>query len=360
MTQLRQCHARREGRRRPIPTDQRATVPADIDSDDAASTSIRGRSWIIEGTGGLTNAPVLRKTAETLEANACLGAAAVVDRVWFQTDIAMFAATEFATFSFDGRAGDVFPDTLLPVWTRTVRDEFGRYAVENLLQVEVLSSLGVRLADGPRIVDAAARAQTSNEAALAERLAVLAQRAGVTVGDAVPDAGPTSKQAEPVFRSSQDTPWGPTEVDVRRRRDRSVSGCLFASTGRRDPDRIADMKSAMSAGSREAMANKLIALDRDLTVRPRAGPLHRTLPTPSAFRAGSRCGWRERPVRSSIARLGRREAQIPAEPAQTGRQRARPATLRVRGSCGSRPRGNAVAAYHIADDGRIVARSPES
>ncbi len=357
----------------PIPADQQSTVSADTDSDDASSVSIRGRSWILEGAGGLINAPVLRKTAETLEASACLGAAAVVDRVWFQTDIAMFAATEFASFARDGRTGDVFPDTLLPIWTRTVRDEFDRYALGNLLQVEVLSSLGVELADGPRIVDAAARARVSNEAALAERLTVLAQRAGVTADDVVPDGRWTYLEAEagePVFRSSQDTPWGPTGEWT------FVDGDVVASSlGMsllRQAQAAETLIASVDAGERyvgwilaEAMANKLIALDRDLTVRPTNGPAYiphvaHALNVPGQFAISDSASVlfdQASLVWGAARTLEFLRSTAPDWPAsELGLATALEAGARamlVRAA-------DAVAAYHIAADGRIVARSPGS
>jgi len=197
----------------PISADRHTAIPADVDEDDSSRASIRGRSWLLDGAGGLTNAPILRKSAETLDSAGCLGSAAVTERVWFQTDIAMLAATEFAAFAQDSTSADVFPDTLLPTWARTVRDELGRYALENVLQVDVLSELGVDLAVGPRILAAAEEGAITPDDALARRLAVLAEVAGVTPNDVVPDGRWIYLEAEagePVFRSERDTPWGQT------------------------------------------------------------------------------------------------------------------------------------------------------
>jgi len=258
-----------------IPADQRLLVPADTDRDDASSASIVGRSWLLEGMGVSINVPILRKSAETLGAGPCGGTAAVVDRVWFQTDIAMLAASEFAALAAGAAAGDTFPDTLLPTWARTVRADLGRYAVGNLLQVDVLSSVGVGLDEGPRIVAAAAEEQVSAAEAATRRLAELGRLAGVTTSDLVPDGTWTYLEyagGEPVYISARDSAWGASGTWTLL--DEGIVGSSLGMGLVRQAQAAGSFLASSQAAERylgwvlaELMANKLVALDRDLTLR---------------------------------------------------------------------------------------------
>ncbi len=163
----------------PIPPDQRTAVPSDIDPDDASQTTLVGRSAYIQGEGGLVAVPILRKTAEILTGNVCEAWSASVDRLWFQTDIALYAASEFEALLDAPSGASVAPDTLLPTWWRTVRDETQTYALSNLLQVNALSSIGVSLAHGPLVREHAAASGDSPIEALTARLDQLAARAGL-------------------------------------------------------------------------------------------------------------------------------------------------------------------------------------
>ncbi|MEW5825372.1 MAG: CARDB domain-containing protein [Candidatus Bipolaricaulota bacterium] len=205
-----------------IAPDQRSLVPDDVDADDADTAAVIARSWLADGAGGVVEVPVLRKTAETLGSGGCLGIEAVAGAVWFQTDIALFAASEFASFAAESGTNDRFPDTLLPTWTRTVAHDLGQAATDNVLQVAVLSSIGVPLERAPRIAARAEAAGISLEAALAERLAELAAAAGLSTFDSPPAGRWIALEyagGEPVFEASRDSTWGAsgqwTEIDRR-------------------------------------------------------------------------------------------------------------------------------------------------
>ena len=271
----------------PIPTDQRAVVPADDDPDDASEAILLGRSSFVQGEGGgLIPVPILRKTAEVLGEGACEGAVAEVERLWFQTDIAMYAAAEFGRL--DGLDEDLMraPETLLPTWLRTVQAETDLYAMDNLLQVDVLAPLGQRLVDGPRIVGLADRAGTSPETALRARLDELASRAGLSPETAA-DLPPIENWillehagGEPIVPQTLDGPLGPggrwTIVDERIVASAIGMGLLEQVTAARDLlEKGASLDSA-SDGSLdrfvgwtlvEAMLNKVLAVDLWLTSR---------------------------------------------------------------------------------------------
>jgi uncharacterized repeat protein (TIGR01451 family) len=260
----------------PIPADQQWAVPADTDADDSSSAFIVGRSWLLEGMGGSINVPILRKSAETLGAGPCSGTATVVDRVWFQTDIAMFAASEFAAFAASAAAGDVFPDTLLPTWARTVRTDLDRYAASNLLQVDVLSSVGVDLAEAPRVLAAAVEGRVTADEAAAHRLAELGRLAGVSASDLVPDGTWIYLEyagGEPVYISARDSAWGAS--GAWKILDEGIVGSSLGMSLVRQAQAADSFLTSSEPAERyvgwvfaELMANKLVALNRDLTLRP--------------------------------------------------------------------------------------------
>ncbi len=357
----------------PIPTNQSLVVPADIDDDDASTASIRARSWLAEGGfgGGLVSVPVLRKTAETFAGGGCRGTAAVVDRVWFQTDIAMFAASEFATYAAEGTAADLFPDTLLPTWARTVRAELDRYALENTLQVEVLTGLGVSLTQSPRVVATADAWHVTADEAAAQRLAELRRLAGVTADDAVPEGRWVvleGKAGEPVFQAERDTAWG--EAGAWTVADDDVVASSLGMGLVREAQLTREFLVSADARERyvgwvlaEAMAGKLEAIDRDLTVDLESAPdyvphVARFLDAPGAYEVvdGASVLFDQLSLLWGAARtlklVEERRADWPSSEqdllaALDGGAR----TLLARASA-------SIATYHIAVDGRIVGRSP--
>ncbi len=259
----------------PIPEDQREIVPSDTDPDDASDVSLTARSAFIEGEGGLIAVPILRKRAEVLGEATCTGWIASVDRIWYQTDIAMFAATELESLEDAPSDWALLSETLLPSWLRTVQAQGAFYARDNLLQADVLSSIGVRLTDGPRIERRAAERGITREDALTERLDMLAEWAGLE-----PEDRPSNErwiflefaEGEPRYVTSNDTILGPagdwTIVDERIVGSALGMGLLKQATA------AEDLLASESAIDRylgsvlvEAMANKVLALDDSLTVR---------------------------------------------------------------------------------------------
>ena len=258
-----------------IPEDQRNVVPSDIDPDDASDVGLPARSSYIEGEGGLIAVPLLRKSAEILGAGACEGWTADVDRVWFQTDIAMFAAAEFERLATVPSDGARLPETLLPTWLRTVQVQGVAAARDNLLQVDGLSSLGVPLSDGPRIARLAERSGVPAEKALATRLDELAARAGLGADERPADERwivLEHAEGEPIYVTSTDGPRGPfgdwaivderivgSSLGMGLLEQASAAGPLVASD---EPlDRYLGWLLV------EIIANKLIALDETLTIR---------------------------------------------------------------------------------------------
>ncbi len=353
----------------PIPADQSPIVPADVDEDDASSVAIRGRSWLVEGSGGLVSVPILRKTAETLGVGGCSGLAAETDRVWFQTDIAMLAASEFAETAEVAAARDIFPDTLLPTWGRTVRAELGVYALENLLQVQVLSSIGVGLERGPRILDAARGA--APDEVLARRLAELARVAGTTDDDVLPEGRWIYLEAaagEPVFQAQRDSAWGASGTWTVVDEDLVASSLGMGLV--RQAQAAARLVASPVAAERylgwvlaEAIANKLLALDRYFVIQPEAGPAYvphasRALEEPDQFETLDRASmlFDQASLLWGAARvLAWVETARPAWP--TSEQGLAEALVRDAGRLLERAAA-AITAYHTAIDGRMVSRSP--
>ena len=271
-----------DGSGSPIPPDQQALVPSDTDPDDASQANLIARSSVVQGEGGeIIPVPVLRKRAEVLGDGICESSFAEADRLWFQTDIAMYAAAEFELLGAVSGGSSLLPEMLLPTWLRTVQAESADYARDNLLQVNALSRIGLTLSDGLRIRQHADALSRSPIEALEDRLAALARRAGLD-----PDDRPAGESwivlefagGEPVYTSSPGAatasvgilgPYGNwTIVD-----EEIVSSALGMGL----------VKQAMEASSllqsgrpldryvglvlAEAMANKVLALHGDLTIR---------------------------------------------------------------------------------------------
>ncbi|MEA1870705.1 MAG: hypothetical protein U9N00_00720, partial [Candidatus Bipolaricaulota bacterium] len=107
----------------------------------------------------------------------------VAERIWFQTDIAMYAATEFMLLEELDQMPTNLPDTLLPTWARTVKEEAGAYALDNILQANAASEVGLELALGPRLLQEADTTGKSPYVVLEENLNRFAQWAGLSPQD---------------------------------------------------------------------------------------------------------------------------------------------------------------------------------
>ena len=259
----------------PIPPDRRNQVPTDVDPDDASDVALLGRSPFVQGEGGVVPVPVLRKDAAISPAAGCEQARVVVERLWFQTDVAMYAAAEYEWLRSAVEDGEYLPDTLLPTWLRTVRTQGEEYALDNLLQVDVLSGIGVPLELGPRIVAAARAAGSSPERALGARLADYARAAGlaaeqrpageqwIVIEYAGGDPRYTSRQSSGLWPSGE---W--VEVD-----DRVVPSALGMGLVKQveEAGRLAlssePLDRYLALALAEVMSNKVLALDEWLTQR---------------------------------------------------------------------------------------------
>ena len=159
-----------------IPADQSRPVPADTDRDDSSLATLVGRK---------AESPTLTKEATVLGAGSCEGSGTWTDRVWFQTDIAMFASAELEELWRLPGGTAISPATLLPTWQRTLvsaADEVGR---QNLAQVSASSRIGLDLELAPRIQALAAAQGISAQAALEAVLSHCAQVAGLGLQDRV-------------------------------------------------------------------------------------------------------------------------------------------------------------------------------
>ncbi len=139
----------------PIPPDQSGQVPADNDADDAADLSLTTRSSLVQGEGGTFRAPILRKDVERLSGDPCRRVEPVLRPVWFQTDIAFYAAVELELLATPPQGAAVSGETLLPTWLRTVAFEADRVGFDNVIAVSGASGMGIPLSFGPRFRSAA-------------------------------------------------------------------------------------------------------------------------------------------------------------------------------------------------------------
>ncbi len=267
----------------PIPEDQRESVPADIDPDDSSQATLIGRSAYAQGEGGgLVALPILRKTSEVLSGNVCENWSASVNRLWFQTDIAMYASAEFELLDQIDDYASLIPESLLPTWTRTVRSETADYALDNLLQVDALSSVGVGLAHGPLTKEWANTYGLSQIQALQDRLNLLAARAGVS-----PATLPSADQwifleyegGEPIYQSSRDSllgstgNWTITDQDI-----------IASALGIGMVKQVMEIKTLLAHPNSvnqylgwvlvDVLSNKILALESDLTIRPDGLPAY--------------------------------------------------------------------------------------
>ena len=137
----------------PIPPDRRVEVPDDDDPDDASEVLLVTRASRIAGAAGsILDAPILRKTVERVAGTPCAWIVADSDHVWFQTDIAEYAAAELARLAVAAPGTDFSRETLLPTWWRTAANRAEATSFGTVMSVEAASGLGVSLALGPRIV----------------------------------------------------------------------------------------------------------------------------------------------------------------------------------------------------------------
>ncbi len=258
-----------------IPENQRDVVPSDIDPDDASDVSLRARSSYVEGEGGLIAVPILRKSVELLGAGTCEGWSAEVVRLWFRTDIAMFAAAEFERLAQLPPEWARLPETLLPTWLRTVQTQGVAAARDNLFQVNVLSSLGMPLSDGPRIIRIAERSGVSAETALAARLDELADRTGLAAVDRPAHARwivLEYAEGEPIYTDGSSQLLGPT--GTWRTVDKRIVGSALGMGLLEQASAVAPLLAGDEPLDRylgwvlaEILANKLIAIDQQLTLR---------------------------------------------------------------------------------------------
>ena len=260
----------------PIPEDQRELVPGDTDPDDASQTTLIGRSAYIEGEGGsLVPVPILRKTAEVVSRSTCETWTASVDRLWFQTDIAMYAAAEFELLSLIPDASALIPDSLLPTWIRTVQSETSDYALDNVLQVNALSSVGISLSYGPLVQEEAGNRDISAIQVLEERFDTLAARAGVSQASLPLPSDWIFLEyegGEPIYQTWRDSPLGTsgmwTEID---------NDIIASALGIGLLKQVMEAETLLDSDASvdrflgwvlvEAIANKIIALESTLTVR---------------------------------------------------------------------------------------------
>jgi len=197
----------------PIPEDQSQSIPADIDPDDASQATLLGRSGWIEGEGGAVAVPILRKSARIVSEQGCDQWNARVDRLWFQTDIAMYAAAEFEALAELPVCTAQAAESLLPTWIRTLQSETACDAFSNLIQVDALSSVGVPLFTAPLILELAQDLNLTPLGALDARLRAFAVRAGVSL-----ETLPLPQRwiyleyegGEPVFETWREEPLGPS------------------------------------------------------------------------------------------------------------------------------------------------------
>lgn len=260
----------------PIPPNQSAQIPADIDPDDSSQAVLVARSAFIQGEGGLVAVPILRKTAEVISEAGCGAWNVNADRLWFQTDIAMYAAFEFEQFADAETSSSLNAETLLPTWILTGQVEALNAAIQNVLQVNTLSPLGVPLTAGPRIQELAAAEGVSPTRALVDRLDRLSERAGL---EGTPDATHwivlEYEAGEPVFERAADAALGPSGDWTIQTKNivASALGMGLLEQATRSERLLASpqpMDRYLGWVLVEAIANKLLALDEQLTLRASA------------------------------------------------------------------------------------------
>ncbi|MEN3010156.1 MAG: hypothetical protein ABDI20_04120 [Candidatus Bipolaricaulaceae bacterium] len=137
----------------------------------------------------------------------CWTAQATAERVWFQTDIAMYASSEFEMFARLELSRWLRPEG---IWLDVVEREALAYAFSNLIQVELTSRVGLPLEIGPRVQNLARLLDITPRDAGERALAHYAQRAGLRGEDR-----PTTERwvfaeyagGEPVYATRRDTYW---------------------------------------------------------------------------------------------------------------------------------------------------------
>ncbi|MGQ9734128.1 MAG: CARDB domain-containing protein [Candidatus Bipolaricaulia bacterium] len=243
---------------RAIPPDQSRYIPDDIDPDDSAPVCLAAR------------VPAVPPVPAELP---CEKAHAFAEPIWFQTDIAMFAASEFQLLASSPGPWPIRPETLLPTWVRTVQAEAKGYAVENLIQVSAASQVGLALAYGPRILDQAGERGLAPELALEELLSRYAELAGLA-----PEERPENERwifveyygGDPRYRERNDDLWPGGGWPAYDRR--IVPSALGMSLVKQ----VMGARALLASDSRldrylafvltEAMVNKLLLLDRELAL----------------------------------------------------------------------------------------------
>ncbi|MDD5646792.1 MAG: hypothetical protein PHW86_06445, partial [Candidatus Bipolaricaulis sp.] len=146
----------------PVLPDQSRTIAGDLDTDDASSWSLSTRPFPLPDVD-LRPAPVLDRSL-----------ASVDDGLRFQTDIALYAAAELGRLAEEARSLHSLPRAQTPACLSTFAAEAEGVALENLIEVEAGSGMGVPLSAGPRFRDAG-----DPEAALEQRLREIACAVGL-------------------------------------------------------------------------------------------------------------------------------------------------------------------------------------
>ncbi|MFC2078075.1 hypothetical protein ACFLTM_04630 [Candidatus Bipolaricaulota bacterium] len=201
----------------------------------------------------------------------CSRRQSVADPLWFVTDEAMFASSELLKMSSLPDAPERDERTLLPTGLRSAGSSAKTVAVENLIQVEAASNLGIPLRHAPRILDLAATTASTPQLALERLLDDLATQAGL-----LPSARPANEQwifleyaaGDPRFTDRWAEAWsGGLWTVVDSRIDPSALGMsmrhealqMQSLADSADPvDRYIALVLA------ETLANKLVILDEDL------------------------------------------------------------------------------------------------
>jgi uncharacterized repeat protein (TIGR01451 family) len=243
---------------RAIPPDQSRYILDDIDPDDSANFCLSAR------------VPAVPPVPAELP---CEKAHAVAEPIWFQTDIAMFAASEFQLLAESLGPWPIRPETLLPTWIRTAQAEAKEYAVENLIQVSAASQVGLALAYGPRILERAGERGLAPELALEELLSRYAELAGLAPGDRPENERWVFAEyagGDPRYRERDDDLWPGGDWPAYDRR--IVPSALGMSLVKQ----VLGARALLASESRldrylalvlaEAMVNKLLLLDRELAL----------------------------------------------------------------------------------------------
>ena len=240
----------------PIPTDQSLKVPEDTDLFDSSELRLLARI----PSAALSELP-------------CKTSQATADRIWFQTDIAMYAASEFELLGELAEAWTILPDTLLPTWIRTVQAESERYAFDNLVQVNTAAEVGLGLAYGPRVLERAGKEGIAPEAELENLLSQYQKLAGLSIEEAPQNERWIFAEfagGDPRYEVRTDDIWPGGSFEVYDRR------IIPSALGMGLVKQVMEAKGLLASGTpldqylalvlTEGMVNKLLLLDGGLAL----------------------------------------------------------------------------------------------